>query len=249
MSKVLNVFLLIWTVFSISHAFSQTKDLLSGRWEYENIRKLNSSDVITSSKLQSVIGENSFYEFQSDNRYSCFVNNVFSRGKWKLTESNQLVLNSDGKIQSFEIVTLNNHSLVLYAKGEAFHTLIRQKQIIPVSDHSSAKGEAAFIPDHMARKWVLIELHDSLENHSINERMTSFVRGGWYDFRSQGNYVKKMIGKEKTGKWKLTEGNRTLIMIDDDGLGAVWHIGFVSASKLVLNKPNSTMKHIFMAIQ
>jgi hypothetical protein len=248
MSKVLNVFLLVCTVFSISSAYSQTKDLLSGRWEYENIRKLNSDDVITSSKLQNVIGENSFYEFQSDNIYSCFVNNVFSRGKWKLTDS-QLVLNSNGKIQTFEVVTLTNHSLVLYAKGEAFHTLIKQKQIIPVSDHASPKGEAASVPAHMARKWVLIELHDSLENHSINERMTSFVRGGWYDFRSQGIYVKKMIGKEKSGKWKLTEGNKTLIMVDDDGLGAVWHIGFVSNSRLVLHKPNSTMKHIFMAIQ
>jgi hypothetical protein len=248
MSKVLNVLLLIWSFFSVGHAFSQTNDLLSGRWEYENIRKLNSGDVITSSKLQSVVGENSFYEFQSDNRYSCFVNNVFSRGKWKITDS-QLVLNSNGKIQSFEIVTLNNQSLVLYAKGEAFHSLVRQKQIIPVSEHSSPKGEAASIPDDMARKWVLIELHDSLENHNINERMTSFVKGGWYDFRTQGSYVKKMIGKEKTGKWKLTEGNRTLIMVDDDGLGAVWHIGFVSTSKLVLNKPNSTMKHIFLAIQ
>jgi hypothetical protein len=220
-----------------------------GRWEYENIRKINSSELISGGGLKSLVGENSFYELQGNNTYTCHLNNVFSRGTWKLTGSVLTLSSNSGNVRIMEVITVTKGALVLLAKAEGYHTFVKNKQILQAGNLHADKELISMKPEAIMRRWILVELHDSLENKNVNDGMTSFVKGGWYDFRPNGGYVKKMIFKEKTGKWKLSDGNRTLVMVDDDGQGSIWHIGFVSATRLELNKPNSTMKHIFVALQ
>lgn len=244
------VFTLLWCCVVVHlGADAQISKQIIGRWEYDNVRKINSSELVTGGALKSLVGESSFYEIQEGSAYTSNVNNVFSRGSWKLAGNILTLTSSAGKVRTFEVVTVTKGALVLLIKGEAYHTFIRNKQVLTAANIYSEKEAPLVKPEALMRRWILIELHDSLESKNVNEGMTSFVKGGWYDFRPNGAYVKKMIFKEKTGKWKLSDANRTLIMVDDDGQGAVWHIRFVSATRLELNKPNSSMRHIFMALQ
>jgi hypothetical protein len=227
----------------------QVEKQIIGRWEYDNIRKVSSSELISGGGLKSLVGENSFYELQDNNTYTCHLNNVFSRGTWKLAGSVLTLSSSSGTLRIFEVITVTKAALVLLVKAEGYHTFAKNRQILPAGNLHPEKEPTFMKPEAIMRKWILVELHDSLENKNVNDGMTSFVKGGWYDFRPNGGYIKKMVFKEKTGKWKLSDGNRTLVMVDDDGQGAIWRIGFVSATRLELHKPNSTMKHIFMAMQ
>jgi len=234
-------------------ALAQPRELLVGRWEYEQIRLIDESEPFSQSMLKIVVGNNSYYHFSKEHEYVVHQNNSTTSGQWALSDSNRkLILTSDkGNITSFEIVSLTRNTLVFLVKGQAYHTLTKTKDSHHEVVHH-AKQEVHTVrasPDQLLRKWVLIELQDSLGNQDVNRKMTEFVKGGWFEFRGNGIYSKKMITREKNGEWKFHNDNRTIIMMDEDGFGAVWNICFISQARLILQKPGSSVKHVFTALQ
>jgi hypothetical protein len=242
--------LLLLTVFFNSPA--QVRELLIGKWDYHTIRNIDEAEPISRSLLKIVVGDNSFYQFTKDQKYIAFENNSFHNGDWRLEQNNtKLVLVSElGNTYTFEIISLTKHTLVLLIKGEAYHTLVRSHGLFKgnQSSVSSIPGEVQASIEELSKKWVLTQLMDSLETSEINIQMTEFVKGGWFEFNGNGSYAKKMITHEKNGVWKFQNDNRTIIMIDEDGFGSVWNICFISGAKLILQRPGTSIQHIFTAL-
>lgn len=230
----------------------QVPELLIGKWDYHTIRNVDDEQPINKSLLKIVVGNNSFYQFARDHSYISYENNAYFQGEWKLAENNRklLLTSARGTIQVFEVISITKHTLVLLIKDQAYHTLVRGTE--PV--HFSAKGNdhetgiARASAEDICRKWVLTELRDSLETREVNIQMTEFMKGGWFDLSANGVYARKMITHEKKGHWKFHNDNSTLIMIDDDGFGAVWNICFISPGKLVLQRPGTSIQHIFTSL-
>src|SRR5690606_9289493 len=118
-----------------------------------------------------------------------------------------------------------------------------------IENQTDPAGTVVGSADELSRKWLLTEFRDSLETAEVNDQMTAIVKGSWFDFRKDGRYSRKMITHEKSGRWKFQNGNRTLIMIDDDGFGSVWNISFISPTELVLQRPGTSVQHIFRPFQ
>lgn len=232
--------------------FTQPRELLIGKWDYHAIRKVQEAEPMPEPLLKIVVGNNSFFNFSRNHRYVAYENNYYARGEWQLDHNNStlVLIPESGIRQTFEIVTLSKSTLILLKQGDAYHTLVKNREPFhQVKNHVSPEaGIAQATPEEISRRWVLLELQDSLESEEVNKQMTEFVKGGWYDIRANGVYAKKMITQEKTGRWKLQNENRTIIMIDDDGFGSVWNISFVSPAKLILQRPGTSIRHIFTAL-
>jgi hypothetical protein len=231
---------------------AQTPELLTGKWDYHSIRKVNEEEPMSGVLLKIVVGDKSFYRFGKDNKYTLFENNSYVRGKWELSSRNtRLMLTTESGIaRTVDIVSITRSTLVLLVDGKAYHTFVKSGSngAEDVQVLSPPDGTVAASKEQLARHWVITELRDSLENEEINRRMTDFLKGGWVELRSDGMYSRKMVTDEKTGHWKFQNDNRTIIMMDEDGFGSVWNICYVSPSKLILQKPGTSVRHIFTAL-
>ncbi|HLT75649.1 MAG TPA: hypothetical protein VKZ68_11195 [Ohtaekwangia sp.] len=250
--RTATLILLILALFASGKA--QIREKLIGKWDYYTIRNVEEKEPISRSMLKIVVGENSFYNFYRDGKYILFENNAYFKGNWKLADNNKkLVLTSElGTTQSFEVVSLSANTLVLLIKNDAYHTLVRDNQpfhLTRIENQTDPAGTVVGSADELSRKWLLTEFRDSLETAEVNDQMTAIVKGSWFDFRKDGRYSRKMITHEKSGRWKFQNGNRTLIMIDDDGFGSVWNISFISPTELVLQRPGTSVQHIFRPFQ
>ena len=252
--RVLFFATITWFItFSFDSAIAQTNELLVGRWEYDQIRLVDESEPFSQSMLKIVVGSNSYFHFAKNHEYVINQNNAVSAGQWRLSDNNtKLILTSDrGNITTYEIISLTKNTLVFLIKDKAYHTLTRAKD----SHHDAVQHPRHDVhtvratSEQILKKWVLVELEDSLGNQEVNKKMTEFVKGGWYEFKNNGYYAKKMITREKNGEWKFQNDNRTIIMMDEDGFGAVWNICFISSARLVLQKPGSSVRHVFTPLQ
>ncbi len=245
--------LIVFVISLVANGSAQVREKLIGKWDYYTIRNVEEKEPISRSMLKIVVGEDSFFNFYRDGKYVSFENNAYFQGNWKLADNNRmLVLTSElGNTQSFEVVSLTAHTLVLLIRDDAYHTLVKDSQPFQLARNEAPPdpGTATATSEELSRKWVLTEFRDSLETADVNEQMTLIVKGSWFVFRKDGGYSKKMITHAKSGKWKFQNGNRTLIMIDDDGFGSVWNISFISPAKLVLQRPGTSVQHIFRAFQ
>lgn len=225
-------------------SFAQTETDVVGKWYFESIRREDEAEPISRTAMEFVVGKNSFKQFMDDHRFVTYDNKKYNYGTWTwIAKRNQvMMISDDGNIFRYDITHLVADTMMIHVPGryvgfiKAHDSLAQDK---PANALTTPTVRAT--TKQIAKKWTLSEVI-SPSKQVIDP--TSLLKGSWYDFKTDGTYVRRYT-QEFKGTWQFADDGHSLITIDENGIGAFWSIIEVSDKKLVLQALRKDAKRVY----
>lgn len=246
--------LIIHVVFLLSLATplkAQSNKDVVGKWRFESLRRVGEEEPASRASMEFVLGKNSYKQLFWNNTYAAYDNERISYGRWKFKEGKRKIIMTgfNGGIRSYEIEKLANDTLVLLSHSKVYATLVRDKE---ASETPAQEPALNIIPvkataKQISKRWLLTEtkqLTEPTKEEQLSSIIRSALKGSWYDFKSDGVALLRFNSLKKA-TWHFDNKNKSIVVMESNGDGTLWHIISVSDSQLILQRPHASAQLIF----
>ena len=219
---------------------AQTTNSIVGKWKFQELYNTNGMDSTGVNMLKQMFSEMTIYLKENNHYKAELMTKDEGTYEYEKTSKKLTLISNKGTKSELELSVLTNETLLLsFGKGKS---IILKKTIASPDDEketASKKIELVSITtNQLCKKWFLNKRYLPNRTEEQLKTITELFKGTYFDFKSDNTYTVKIGQITESGKWNLSNGNRTLNLIAN-GETKIWNIKKVSENEIQMIRGNT----------
>lgn len=247
--KILKSILLITFLFSVN-GNAQTTDSIVGKWKFQELYNTTGMDSAGVKMLQQMFSEMTIYLKENKHYKSELMSKDEGTYSYEKASKKLTLISNKGNKSELELSFLTKETLLLsFGKGKS----IVLKKID--SDSNDDKEEVlkkielvSITSKQLCKKWFLKKRYLPNRTEEQLKTVTELFKGTYFDFKSDFTYTVRIGKISETGKWSLSNNDRTLNLTANNET-KIWNFKKVSEQEIEMIRGNTEEFWVFSTME
>ena len=230
------ILMLLLFVAGFLNSNAQIKNDVTGKWKMKSIvndGKMDSAAMVSVKEMM----KDFFLHLKENKKYkSNFLNNI-EEGTWTYEpNTSKLELTSTrGKGEKFKLKLLTSETALYSIGGEDAMILMRDsvKKEDLIEKPAVNLTFVSITEKQLCKKWYLKKRVVPGQSEDVVKRASDLMKGAFIHFKTDKTFKVEILKISESGKWKLSNGNKT-ITLSADNESKISNVISISETELVV---------------
>jgi len=219
---------------------AQKVDSIFGNWKFSKLHSTDGADSIGISLMKEMFKEMTIYLKPNYHYKANLIKKEEGTFEYDVKSKKLTLSSNNGKKSSLIFENYQNETAII-GLDEKLKILL-QKIPTTLEDEKEELVTKPLLVSitsaQLCKKWFFSERFVPNKSEKILKMVNEVFKGSFFDFKKDKTYNMKTGEITQTGKWSLTNENKTILLTVDNE-SSIWNVKKVTGNELILFKGNT----------
>lgn len=231
---------LVFSFLISSTVLGQTTDSIIGKWKFKELYGTKDMDSTGIKMLNKMFGSMTLYLKENKHYKSELMSKEEGVYSYDKTSKKLTLISNKGTKSDLSLRVLTKETLLLsFGKDKSIVLLKISADTTDDKEEEIKKVELVSItPTQLCKKWFLQKRFLPNRTEEQLKTVTELFKGTYFIFKSDNTYTVSIGKIQETGKWSLTNNNKTLNLIANNET-RIWNVKKINEQEIELIRGNT----------